>query len=85
MLSEKGYRDAQVTKKTVKAIEAKLKEYKINYEPIDYDLSFTYSVGYTILTDNCTIEVYKDQITVNEKPVADINEMIEMVVKIEVN
>lgn len=83
MLSEKGYRDAQVTKKTVKAIETKLKEYEIEYEPIDYDLSFIYSVGHTVLTDNCTIEVYKDQITVNEKPVSDVYEMIDMVIEIE--
>ncbi|OMF76699.1 hypothetical protein [Paenibacillus glucanolyticus] len=82
MISEKGYRAVQITKRTVKAIEAKLKENEIVHEPIDYTPFLFNSIGHTILTDNCTIEVYKNEITVNEKPVSDVYEMIDMVTQV---
>ncbi|MGC6586152.1 hypothetical protein ACPV3A_14440 [Paenibacillus sp. Dod16] len=83
MISEKGYRAVQITKRTVNAIEAKLKENEILHEPIDYTPFLFNSIGHTILTDNCTIEVYKNEITVNENPVNDLNDMINMVIQVE--
>ncbi|MFC8688192.1 hypothetical protein [Brevibacillus porteri] len=74
----------QLTKRTVKEAEKALKSHNVKNEPIDYDVFLLNAISYTILTDNCTIEVCNDEITVNELHVDDINEMIEEVLSVEV-
>ncbi|WP_440110296.1 hypothetical protein [Paenibacillus sp. QZ-Y1] len=71
--------------KFIKQITKKLDAEGLNYEVIgigDHH-SFTISPTCTIHTNHCTIEVIKDQITVNEQPVTDIEEMMEEVMELE--
>ncbi|WP_064199010.1 hypothetical protein [Brevibacillus brevis] len=84
MLNNKRYADAQKTKRTVKEAEKALKSHNINHEPIDYDVFLLNAISYTILTDNCTIEICNEEITVNEIHVDDIREMVEEVLSVEV-
>jgi len=84
MLKNKKYADVQATKRTVKEVEKALKSHNITHEPIDYDAFLFSASSYTILTDNCTIDVCNDEITVNEMHVDDINEMIEEVLSVEI-
>ncbi|ATF13660.1 hypothetical protein A616_17230 [Brevibacillus brevis X23] len=84
MLSNKRYAGVQLTKRTVKEAEKALKSHNVKHEPIDYDVFLLNAISYTILTNNCTIEICNDEVTVNEIHVNDINEMIEEVLSVEV-
>ncbi|WP_405169331.1 hypothetical protein [Paenibacillus sp. FSL H3-0286] len=69
--------------KTVKSIVSKLKEYNIHHEVSGDQFTFVLAPTATIHTNNCTIEIYKDQVTVNEIPVIDIEDMISEVLAVE--
>jgi hypothetical protein len=83
MITDKAYKAVTITKKTVQAIEKALKSSNITHEPINYDVFLFNATGYTILTNHCTIEITTDQITVNEKPVDNIDDMIYEVLAVE--
>lgn len=69
--------------KTVQAIEKSLDSNGIKHEEIEYSV-FLYNVGgYVVQTDNCSIEVSKNGIEVNEKPVDGIKEMLVAVKEVE--
>lgn len=69
--------------KLVKSISEKLNTYGYVHEVAGDKTTFAIAPTATILTENCTIEVYKNQITVNEKPVLDLDEMIDEVIEVE--
>lgn len=69
--------------KLVNQIAQKLNIHNITHEVLGDKYTFAYSPTCTIHTNNCTIEIVKDQITVNEKPVNDIEEMIDEVLEVE--
>ena len=52
----------------VKKVERILTQHHINFETIGDDVTFAMSPTATIRTNNCTIELYKNEITVNEQP-----------------
>ncbi|MGG0793811.1 hypothetical protein ABE137_07370 [Brevibacillus laterosporus] len=73
----------ETTKKTIKRIEKALKDNNIKHEQINYDVFLFNASGYSIYTDNCTIEVCKNIIAVNEKQVKGMDEMINEVLAVE--
>lgn len=83
MITEKALKASESTKKTVYAVDKKLTKHKIKHDPIDYNIFLYGASGYHILTEYCTIEVYREKIVVNEKQVEDVNEMIFEVLKVE--
>lgn len=70
--------------KTVKAITSELNKHSIPHEVSGDKFTFAIAPTATIHTANCTIEVYKDQVSVNEIPVIDIEDMISEVLAVEV-
>lgn len=60
----------------VEKITKKLESSKIKHELLGDAHTFLIAPTCTIHTDNCTIEVWKEQITVNEKIVDDLDDMI---------
>ncbi|WP_339193999.1 hypothetical protein MKY95_19470 [Paenibacillus sp. FSL P4-0176] len=62
--------------KFVKQITKKLDAEGLQHEVTGDQHSFAISPTCTIHTNKCTIEIYKNNITVNEQPVADIEEMM---------
>jgi hypothetical protein len=70
-------------KQTVKAITKKLQEYSINHEVSGDEYTFSVAPTCSIYTTNCTIEVYKDQVSVNEIPVIDVDDMLLEVLAVE--
>lgn len=69
--------------KRVQVISIKLNTFNIQHEVLGDNFMFAFSPTCTIHTNNCTIEVYKNQITVNEKPVSDLDEMVDKVLVVE--
>lgn len=69
--------------KLVKSISDKLNTYGYEHEIAGDKSTFAIAPTATILTENCTIEVFKNQIKVNEKHVLDIEEMIDEVIEVE--
>lgn len=63
-------------KQTVKTITKALQEHNINHEVSGDEFTFSIAPTCSIYTANCTIEVYRDQVTVNENPVIDVDDMI---------
>ncbi|MFE6075742.1 hypothetical protein ACFVQB_14820 [Paenibacillus sp. NPDC057886] len=69
--------------KLVKQITKKLDAEGLNYEVTGDQHTFAISPTCTIHTNQCTIEIVKDRITVNEHPAEDIEEMMEMIFEVE--
>ncbi|MEK4427794.1 hypothetical protein MHB54_00895 [Paenibacillus sp. FSL M7-0802] len=69
--------------KLVKQITKKLDAEGLYYEVSGDQYTFIISPTCTIHTNHCTIEIHKNSITVNERPVADIEEMMEEVMEVE--
>lgn len=61
------------TTNTKKKIEKLLKEHGIYFE----------DQGSQILTQNCTINVYKDAVQVNEETIGDLKEMFNIILEVE--
>ncbi|WP_036653655.1 hypothetical protein, partial [Paenibacillus pini] len=68
--------------KLVNSISEKLNTYGYEHEVTGDKTTFAIAPTATVLTENCTIEVYKNQITVNEKHVMDLEEMINEVIEV---
>ncbi|OMD09843.1 hypothetical protein [Paenibacillus odorifer] len=69
--------------KLVKSISDKLNTYGYEHEIAGDKFTFAIAPTSTILTNNCTIEVHKKQIAVNEKLVSNLDELIEEVIEVE--
>ncbi|WP_340032527.1 hypothetical protein NSQ20_11725 [Paenibacillus sp. FSL K6-1122] len=69
--------------KLVKQITKKLDAEGLKYEVIGDQHTFAISPTCTIHTNQCTIEIIKDRITVNELPVTDVDEMMEEIMEVE--
>ncbi|MWV44943.1 hypothetical protein GRF59_15075 [Paenibacillus sp. HJL G12] len=69
--------------KLVNSISEKLNTYGYGHEVAGDSTTFVIAPTATILTEKCTIEVYKNQIKVNEKSVLDLEEMIDRVIEVE--
>lgn len=69
--------------KFVKQITNKLDSEGLQYEVTGDQYSFAISPTCTIHTNQCTIEIHKNHITVNEQPVSGIEEMVKAVMELE--
>ncbi|ASA22731.1 hypothetical protein [Paenibacillus donghaensis] len=69
--------------KLVNSVTRTLSSNNIKHEVSGDEQTFTISPTCSIYTNNCTIEIYKDEIKVNEKLVDDLDEMIDIVIKVE--
>lgn|GEM_PF-4406060 len=69
--------------KIIKQITKKLDTEGLYYEVTGDQHTFAISPTCTIHTNQCTIEIIKDQITVNEQSAEDIEEMMEMILEVE--
>jgi hypothetical protein len=69
--------------KLVKQITNKLDAEGLQYEVSGDQHSFAISPTCTIHTNHCTIEIIKNQITVNEKVADDIEDMIDIILEVE--
>ncbi|PYE51606.1 hypothetical protein HUB98_06205 [Paenibacillus barcinonensis] len=69
--------------KFVKQVTKKLDAEGVKYEVIGDEHSFAISPTCTIHTNNCTIEINKNRITVNEKAADDIEDMIDLILEVE--
>ncbi|MCP1185064.1 hypothetical protein [Paenibacillus sp. 1781tsa1] len=65
--------------KTVKKVIKKLEENDISFEVQGDEHSFAITPTCTINTQLSTIEIHKNKITVNEKEVKDLDEMMEII------
>ncbi|MDR6779379.1 hypothetical protein J2W98_003659 [Paenibacillus peoriae] len=69
--------------KLVKQIIKKLDSEGLHYEVSGDQYTFVISPTCTIHTNHCTIDVYKNQITINEKLVDGLDEMIDEILAVE--
>ncbi|RXZ78157.1 hypothetical protein EBB07_29320 [Paenibacillaceae bacterium] len=69
--------------KNIKAISRKLEIYGYKYEVFGDKYTFAYAPTAAILTENCTIDLYKDKISVNGTKVESVEEAIDIVIEIE--
>lgn len=69
--------------KLVKQITKKLDSERLYYEVSGDQYTFAISPTCTIHTNQCTIDIRKNKIAVNEQPVANIDEMMEEVMEVE--
>ncbi|MFS0855181.1 hypothetical protein [Paenibacillus taichungensis] len=65
--------------KFVKQITKRLDAEGIQHEVVGDQHSFAISPTCTIHTNQCTIEIHKSSITVNEQVVGDLDELIEII------
>lgn len=70
-------------KRLVNSIKKALEKHGIQYEAIDSALSYGMAPTATILTEWCTIEVYRGHVEINDKPVNSIAELMQMVLDVE--
>lgn len=69
--------------KFVKKVTKKLDAEGLCYEVTGDKHSFAISPTCTIYSNQCTIEIHKNSITVNDQSVIDIEEMMEAVMELE--
>jgi hypothetical protein len=76
MISDRAY---NTITKTIENIVNKLNEHNITHEILGDHHTFAIAPSCSIHTEFCTIDVWKDQIKVNEKTVDDIADMIKLI------
>jgi len=80
MVTDKSY---NLITKTVNNVIHKLETNNISHEVVGDKFTFAISPTCTIHTDQCTIDIHKDQINVNENRVSDLDEMIDVILEVE--
>lgn len=80
MISNKSY---NLITKTVQAIKQHLNVHNIEYDVLGDNQTFAISPTCTIHTQHCTIDIWKNQIQVNEQEVSDLDEMMTMILQVE--
>lgn len=70
-------------KRLVNRIKRALERYNIQYEATDSALSYGMAPTATILTEWCTIEVYRGHVEINDKPVNSVAELVQIVLDVE--